>query len=82
MQIAAGLTGRAQSDDRISIVARPIHRRMTSDERLFYVHIGIATDSGASAQDQQSTGSWPYWELELVPGRHQNGSGWSLLAGG
>jgi len=43
MQIAAGLTGRAQSDGRIRIVARPIHRRMTSDERLFYVHIGIAT---------------------------------------
>ena len=50
------LTGRAQSDGRIRIVARPIHRRMTSDERLFYVHIGIATDSRATAQRPRG---WP-----------------------
>ena len=46
------------------------------------IRIGIATGREASAQAQRSTGSLPYWELELVPGRRQNGSGWSLLTGG
>jgi len=32
---------------------------MTSYERLFWVHVEIATDSGASVQDQQSTDSLP-----------------------
>ena len=53
--------------------------RAQSDGRI---RIGVATDSGASAQAQRLTGSLPYWELELVPGRRQNGSGWSLLTGG
>jgi len=39
--------------------------RAQSDGRI---RIGVATDSGASAQAQRLTGSLPYGELELVPG--------------
>jgi len=42
--------------------------RTQSDGRI---RIGIATGSGASARAQRSTGSLPYWELELVPGWRQ-----------
>ena len=43
---------------------------------------GRATGGGTSTQAQRLSGSLPYWELELVPGRRQNGSGWSLRTGG
>jgi len=43
---------------------------------------GRATGRGTSTRARRLSGSLPYWEFELVPGRRQNGSGWSLLTGG
>jgi len=54
---------------------------MTSFERLFWVHIGIATDGEAAARKPKSRpDSSPYWELELVSGRRPNGSGYRQSA--